>query len=387
MVNTAEVEDALTRAREQLNKNTREGKSIGIAILVGIILHFVEPRDDENLNRALDAVKAELRRFSSAELEAIDLLHPILPRDDETDGSRMDREARDRIRRLVVTVGEDVQKVSELPIAQALKRDLEVWSIMVEVLPEPMPNRSISVEILLYGPPGTGKTFTVKSFVKELQGIYAPKGKEVTYYECMESHIVSNKYGMTQSNMAMLFKEAKDHAPSLIFMDEIDNIVPDRSKTSRQSLLVEVLAGLNELAEHNKKEPYPVMFICASNLPGMLDPAFRRRVSPFYVDMPNIEECKLIFEHYCKNLVITDDQFTDLANTAHTKGLSASDIEREIRKAGRMVFTPNLLRDYRDHLEGFIIPPLTYDEILTTVGNARPSINPELLGTYTNVTF
>uniref|UniRef100_A0A453AEZ2 AAA+ ATPase domain-containing protein n=1 Tax=Aegilops tauschii subsp. strangulata TaxID=200361 RepID=A0A453AEZ2_AEGTS len=119
--------------------------------------------------------------------------------------------------------------------------------------------------ILLYGPPGTGKTLLARA-------IAAESGANFVVVNGPE--IMSMMAGQSEDNLREVFAQAEARAPSIIFMDEIDAIAPNREKTHGEverrvvSQLLTLMDGLRPRAQ--------VMVIGATNRPNSLDPALRR---------------------------------------------------------------------------------------------------------------
>lgn len=119
--------------------------------------------------------------------------------------------------------------------------------------------------ILLYGPPGTGKTLLAKAIANETG----------CFFLCINGpEIMSGMAGESESNLRKAFAEAEEHAPSIIFIDEIDSIAPKREKTQGEverrvvSQLMTLMDGMKSSAR--------VMVIGATNRPNSIDPALRR---------------------------------------------------------------------------------------------------------------
>ncbi len=151
-----------------------------------------------------------------------------------------------------------------------LEKEIEAIREMVEI---PMKNpevfRKLGINppkgVLLHGPPGTGKTLLAKAVANETDAHFITlNGPE----------IMSKYYGQSEENLRNVFKEAKDNAPSIIFIDEIDAIASSREETHGEvekrvvSQLLTMMDGLE--ARGN------VIVIAATNRPDSLDPALRR---------------------------------------------------------------------------------------------------------------
>lgn len=147
--------------------------------------------------------------------------------------------------------------------------------------------------MLLYGPPGCGKTFFAEKLAEEIG---------FNFHKINPSDIQSKWVNASQENIKKLFDEAKENAPSIIFIDEIDALVPDRnnSKVSHMntSAVNEFLAQMNNCGEEG------IFIIGATNRPQAIDPAILRagRLDKvIYLPPPDFEARKLMFELHLKN--------------------------------------------------------------------------------------
>lgn len=121
--------------------------------------------------------------------------------------------------------------------------------------------------ILLYGPPGTGKTHIAQCLAGELG---------INYLECNASELTSKFVGESAKNVDQLFKQATQHSPSLIFLDEFDALSTDRSAghqtKSQRQLVNQLLQELSALQDSNET----VIVIAATNRPADIDAAMLR---------------------------------------------------------------------------------------------------------------
>jgi transitional endoplasmic reticulum ATPase len=119
--------------------------------------------------------------------------------------------------------------------------------------------------VLLVGPPGTGKTLTARSLAEDLG---------VNYIAIVGPEVMGKYYGEAESRLRGIFDKAKQAAPCLIFIDEIDSLAPDRSKVEGEveKRLVATLLGLMDGFAQTKG----VIVLAATNRPDHLDPALRR---------------------------------------------------------------------------------------------------------------
>lgn len=144
--------------------------------------------------------------------------------------------------------------------------------------------------MLLYGPPGCGKTFFAERMAEEIG---------FNYYQLKPSDIQSKYVNQTQEQIKNIFDEAREHAPSILFIDELDAVVPNRENSSvnhmNTSAVNEFLAQMNNCGEDG------IFIIGATNLPSSIDPAIMRAGrldKKIYVPVPDTEARQSIFKMY-----------------------------------------------------------------------------------------
>ncbi|MFX0186058.1 MAG: AAA family ATPase, partial [Candidatus Hodarchaeota archaeon] len=119
--------------------------------------------------------------------------------------------------------------------------------------------------VLLHGPPGTGKTLLAKAVATETESHFiSVSGPE----------FMSKFYGESEQRIRQLFDEAKENAPSIIFIDEIDSIAPKRSEVTgevERRVVAQLLSNMDGLSDRGD-----VVVIGATNRVNALDPAIRR---------------------------------------------------------------------------------------------------------------
>lgn len=180
--------------------------------------------------------------------------------------------------------------------------------------------------MLLYGPPGCGKTFFAEKMAEEIQ---------FNFYQLKPSDIQSKWVNASQENIKKIFDEARQNAPSIIFIDELDAVVPDRNTANMNqmnaSLVNEVLAQMNNSSEDG------IFVIGATNRPNAIDPAILRpgRLDKvIYVPPPDFEARKSMFELYLhRRPTDLGIDYEKLAN--ETKDYASSDIKFLCDEASR----------------------------------------------------
>jgi len=184
----------------------------------------------------------------------------------------------------------------------------------------PIPNG-----MLLYGPPGCGKTFISEKFAEEVG---------FNFIKIIPSDIASIYIHGTQDKIGQVFKEAEKNAPTILFFDEIEAMVPIRGGDTHQSHSSEVnefLAQMNNCGERG------IFVIAATNRPEIIDPAFLRTGRTdykIYLPPPDFDARKGIFKIYLKNK--PTDLAIDYENLAKVTGnYVSSDIKTIIDFAAR----------------------------------------------------
>jgi transitional endoplasmic reticulum ATPase len=180
---------------------------------------------------------------------------------------------------------------------------------------------------LLFGPPGTGKTLLAKAVAREA---------EANFIATKSSSLLSKWYGESERQVTRLFQRARQVAPTVIFLDEIDSLAPARGGGIGEPAVTErvvntLLAEMDGLVELRG-----VVVIGASNRPTLLDPALLRpgRFDDLlYVPVPEREGRAHILRIHTRSMPLDDD--VDLEAVAErTEGYTGADLEDVVRRAG-----------------------------------------------------
>lgn len=243
---------------------------------------------------------------------------------------------------------------------QNLKNQLQVDVIDALRNPEEYEKYGVTIPngMLLFGPPGCGKTFFAKHFAEEVG---------FNFMLIKPSSLKSRYVNATQENIAKMFAEAEENAPTIIFIDEMNELVPNRDSDAHEmskSAVNEMLAQMDRTGEKG------IFIIGATNYPHMIDPAILRAGrldKKFYLSPPDFEARKAMFEMYLKSRPIDFGMDYDKLATL-TDNFVAADIELLVNDASR-----NALKN-----KGRI----TMETLENIIKNYKPSVSIKELNKY-----
>jgi transitional endoplasmic reticulum ATPase len=185
--------------------------------------------------------------------------------------------------------------------------------------------------LLLYGPPGTGKTMIAKAVACEL---------DATMFVITPAQLMSKWVGEAEQNVRKLFDAAKAEPRSIIFIDEVEALVPRRRSSDSTVMQRVVPQILQELEGFDRKAGRALLFMGATNEPWSLDAAMLRpgRLdAKIYVPLPDAAARFRLFEIYLGKRPLDDDlDFAGLVE--QSDGYSGADIKAICERAARRPF-------------------------------------------------
>ncbi|MEG3176838.1 CDC48 family AAA ATPase [Sphingomonas sp. RB3P16] len=213
---------------------------------------------------------------------------------------------------------------------------------------------------LLYGPPGTGKTLLAKAVAREAQA---------NFIATKSSDLLSKWYGESEQQIAKLFARARQVAPCVIFIDELDSLVPTRGSGMGEPQVTERVVNTILAEMDGLEELQSVVVIGATNRPNLIDPALLRpgRFDELiYVGVPSRDGRARILAIQTAKMPIAEDVDLDVL-AGRTDRFTGADLEDLVRRAG--------LTALRESLE---VRQVTMAHFETALADSRASVTPEL---------
>lgn len=220
---------------------------------------------------------------------------------------------------------------------------------------------------LLYGPPGTGKTLLAKAVAREA---------EANFIATKSSDLLSKWYGESEQQIARLFQRARQVAPTVIFIDELDSLVPARGGGLGEPQVTERVVNTILAEMDGLEELQSVVVIGATNRPNLVDPALLRpgRFDELiYVGVPSQDGRRRILEIQTQKMPLAGDVDLD-AIAARTDRFTGADLEDVVRRAGLIALRRSV--NAREVYQG------DFEEAL---GEARASVTPEMEKDYEEI--
>ncbi|WP_026325645.1 CDC48 family AAA ATPase [Sphingomonas sp. Mn802worker] len=213
---------------------------------------------------------------------------------------------------------------------------------------------------LLYGPPGTGKTLLAKAVAREA---------EANFIATKSSDLLSKWYGESEQQITRLFQRARQVAPTVIFIDEFDSLVPARGGGMGEPQVTERVVNTILAEMDGLEELQSVVVIGATNRPNLVDPALLRpgRFDELiYVGLPSREGRRRILGIQTEKMPLGSDvDLDDIA--ARTERFTGADLEDVVRRAGLIAL--------REHIDNTQVSQSNFERALE---DSRASVTPEV---------
>lgn len=213
---------------------------------------------------------------------------------------------------------------------------------------------------LLYGPPGTGKTLLAKAVARESQA---------NFIATKSSDLLSKWYGESEQQIARLFARARQVAPCVIFIDEVDSLVPARGAGIGEPQVTERVVNTILAEMDGLEELQSVVVIGATNRPNLIDPALLRpgRFDELiYVGVPDAKGRERILRIQTEKMPLAPD--ADLAEVAaRTERYTGADLADVVRRAGLIA-----LRASRTAVS------VTMDNFIEALADSRATVTPQM---------
>ena len=220
---------------------------------------------------------------------------------------------------------------------------------------------------LLYGPPGTGKTLLAKAVAREA---------EANFIATKSSDLLSKWYGESEQQIAKLFSRARQVAPCVIFIDELDSLVPARGSGAGEPQVTERVVNTILAEMDGLEELQSIVVIGATNRPNMIDPALLRpgRFDELvYVGVPSADGRRRILSIQTQKMPLGDDVDLDTV-ASRTDRFTGADLEDVVRRAGLVAL--------RRSIESPNVTMADFEQALT---ESRASVTPELEREYEQI--
>ena len=340
---TIKLEDAVLKEREKPLKVVNSDAKIEVNTF-NIISKALQPNAEnrfKNLKEFIQAVNGEI----------------------EVENQILEKSVTQRKTSKSVKKGEGFKSIAGM---QELKDTIQLDIIDAILNPEEYRKDNIGIPngMLLYGPPGCGKTFFAEKMAEEIG---------FNFYQIKPSDIQSKWVNASQENIKNLFDEARKNAPSIIFIDELDALVPNRDDSRVNHMNT---SAVNEfLAQMNNSGDEGIFIIGATNRPNAIDPAILRagRLDKhIYLPPPDLAARKALFELYLKAKETIDFGINYELLASLTERYSSSDIKLITDEASRKRIKEKAER-------------LTFAILESTIKKMKPSISDDDLQKYESI--
>ncbi|KAF0300997.1 Fidgetin-like protein 1 [Amphibalanus amphitrite] len=261
--------------------------------------------------------------------------------------------------------------IAGLEFAKNTIKEMVIWPLLRPDIFTGL--RGLPKGLLLFGPPGTGKTLIGKCIASQSRS---------TFFSISASSLTSKWVGEGEKMVRALFAVARCHQPAVVFIDEIDSLLSQRSETEHESsrrIKTEFLVQLDGAGTSGEDR---LLVVGATNRPQELDEAARRRlVKRLYVPLPDAAARRQIVERLLSSQrhQLSGEQLDAVA--ADTDGYSGADVANLCREAALgpiRCIGPDQIHDITPEQ----VRPLIYDDFVAALANIRASVSQEDLQMY-----
>ncbi len=323
------------------------------------MVELAEAAKTETLRRQYEEYARELMELTRQCDRRKTDVRPATPRSAAKDGEGdQGTDASDWIVREKPDIGfDDVAGMDEV------KQEIRLKMIYPFTHPELAKRYGVSAGggLLLYGPPGTGKTMIAKATAHEL---------DATMFVISPAQVMSKWVGEAEQNVQKLFEAAKAETKSVIFIDEVEALVPRRTGDGSTVMQRVVPQILQELEGFDRASDRALMFIGATNKPWMLDEAMLRpgRLdTKVYIPLPDPPARMKLLEIYLGKRPLAEDvDFGVLCDKL--EGYSGADIKNIAVQAAS--------RPFLESVAGSEPRPIGMADVLAVIEDTLPSVKP-----------
>ena len=217
--------------------------------------------------------------------------------------------------------------------------------------------------ILLYGPPGTGKTMMARAVAGELDAVF---------FTVSAADLLSKWVGEAEQNVKALFDAATAEPRAVIFIDEIEALIPARREEGGSGVMQRVVPQILQGMEgFNKKAHNPVLFMGATNVPWQLDPAVLRPGrfdEKVYIPLPDVAARRKMLEIHLSQRPLADDVDLD-ALAERLNGYSGADIKYIADRSATIPFLQSVATGRPGEI--------TIDVLHKVIAATGPSVSPQ----------
>ncbi len=208
--------------------------------------------------------------------------------------------------------------------------------------------------VLLYGPPGTGKTMLAKATAGEI---------DATFFRISPADVLSKWVGEAEQNIKKLFDAAAAEPRSIIFIDEIEALIParrDEGSSVMQRVVPQILQGMEGF---DKKNTQPILIMGATNVPWQLDTAVLRPGrfdEKVYIPLPDEPARRKMLDIYLSHRPVAEDlNLDEIAKSLD--GFSGADIKYICDRAATIPFLSSVASGVEGQISSAILGDAIHD--------------------------